>query len=242
MIVSRAHKFIFVRTEKVAGTSIEFALSRHCKDANDVITPISAPDEVFRYQFGVVPRNYAQDIRVEKEYEKIVAAGNLSRITSAHRSMRPTMVFWNHMEAMEIRDRVGVDFWNDAFKFSVIRHPYDFVLSQLYYHLSEIGLAADSRWAHWYLLKIVLRGARNHKIVSVEGDIAVDKLLRYESLTDGLKEIASRIGVDISEALPRAKGNLRPPWATVESQLSPVIRWLIRLRWKREFAAFSYGP
>ena len=41
MIVSHKHKFIFLKTKKTAGTSIELALSRLCGPA-DVITPLTA--------------------------------------------------------------------------------------------------------------------------------------------------------------------------------------------------------
>ena len=39
MIISHEHKFIFIKTRKTAGTSIEVYLSRHC-GPSDVVTPI----------------------------------------------------------------------------------------------------------------------------------------------------------------------------------------------------------
>lgn len=51
MIVSHKHRFIFVKTLKTAGTSIEVYLSRHC-GPNDVLTPITPYVEPHR------PRNY----------------------------------------------------------------------------------------------------------------------------------------------------------------------------------------
>ena len=47
MIISHKYKYIFLKTNKTAGTSIEIALSKHC-DHNDIITPISAEDEAIR--------------------------------------------------------------------------------------------------------------------------------------------------------------------------------------------------
>jgi hypothetical protein len=47
MIISHEHKFIFLKTRKMAGTSIEIALSRFCGD-EDIITPINVPDERLR--------------------------------------------------------------------------------------------------------------------------------------------------------------------------------------------------
>ena len=44
MIASHAHRFVFVKTRKTAGTSLEIALSRHC-GPDDIVTRISPADE-----------------------------------------------------------------------------------------------------------------------------------------------------------------------------------------------------
>ena len=47
MIVSHEHKFIFLKTKKTAGTSIELALSQLC-GPDDIITPLTQIDEALR--------------------------------------------------------------------------------------------------------------------------------------------------------------------------------------------------
>lgn len=51
MIISHKHKFIFIKTQKTAGTSIETYLSQFC-DENDIVTPFGRPEE------GHIPRNW----------------------------------------------------------------------------------------------------------------------------------------------------------------------------------------
>ena len=41
MIISHRHKFIFLKPQKVAGTSVEVALAQHCGE-DDIVTPIGA--------------------------------------------------------------------------------------------------------------------------------------------------------------------------------------------------------
>ena len=58
MIISHKHKFIFIKTHKTAGTSLEIALSKYCGE-EDVITPISDKDEQIRRNLGYrVAQNY----------------------------------------------------------------------------------------------------------------------------------------------------------------------------------------
>ena len=44
MIISHKHKFIFLKVQKTAGTSMEIALSEHC-GAGDILTPLHPDDE-----------------------------------------------------------------------------------------------------------------------------------------------------------------------------------------------------
>ena len=60
MIISHEYKFIFVKTTKTAGTSIEIALSKFC-GSEDIITPIY-PEEEMRNQLGYRgAQNYLPD-------------------------------------------------------------------------------------------------------------------------------------------------------------------------------------
>ena len=54
MIASHQHRFIFLKTRKTAGTSVEIALSKVC-GPDDIITEISPEDEELRQAAGGRP-------------------------------------------------------------------------------------------------------------------------------------------------------------------------------------------
>jgi hypothetical protein len=98
MILSHKFKFIFVKGKKVAGTSVEMALSTIC-GPTDIITPITAIDELQRLRMGGRAQNYSIDRNIEAAYTRDVqttALRDLSRLTV------PKEQYYNHMSLREL--------------------------------------------------------------------------------------------------------------------------------------------
>ncbi len=90
-IISFRYNFIFVKTRKAGGTSVEVALSKRIEQ-RAIVTPILPAVE------GHTPRNYE----------------------SNHGSMG---VFYNHMTALEIQERLGKTLFGNMYKFTIEREP-----------------------------------------------------------------------------------------------------------------------
>jgi len=104
MIVSHAHRFIFLKTRKTGGTSMELALRQICGD-DDIITPVSPDDEILGASLGARgPQNF----------------------------MLPDVSLRNHLPAREIKTLLGPDIWDSYYKFTIERNPFDKAIS-LYY-------------------------------------------------------------------------------------------------------------
>lgn len=100
MIVSHAKKFIFVKTRKTSGTSMEVSLSQVC-GPDDIITPISFEDELVRLDMGgTLPQNYAG--LGEQRYRDMIKARKMKFLRARRRGK-----FFNHMPAVSIREHVG---------------------------------------------------------------------------------------------------------------------------------------
>ncbi len=189
MIISHKHKFIFLKTKKTAGTSIEISLSRYCGE-EDIITPLAPEDEELRAAFGVGPQNY------------------LNKRTNSPK-------YFNHYKAKRVKKLIGSRIWNTYYKFSFDRNPWDKVISHYYFRTGKSNL--DISFDEFLQLKRY-RGAYNYPIYTINDRIAVDYLGKYENLEKDLTKICNEIGIPFDGWLPNAKGNYRKDLRHYRSQ------------------------
>jgi hypothetical protein len=118
MIISHKHKFIFIKTAKTAGTSLEIALSAIC-GKDDVISKILPEDEKIRQELGFRgAQNYQIPLMdcVWRDIPRLL-----------HRRKR--LIFFNHASAQHIKRHVKPEVWNDYYKFCFERNPWDKLIS-----------------------------------------------------------------------------------------------------------------
>ena len=186
VIISRQHRFIFLKTYKTAGTSIEIALSKHC-GPRDTITQMLAPeDEALRKSLGYRgPQHYVlKNDGVRRQF------------------------FSPHVSASVARQYFP-SAWEEYFKFAVVRNPWEvcasaYAMRAAHGKHSNLGFSkfvGSREFAAW--------AERWRSIFTIDGRIAVDEIVRYEDLVDSLEKIRLRIGLPEPLALPRAKSGYR---------------------------------
>ena len=230
MIISHKYKFIFIKTNKTAGTSIEIALSRFCGD-KDIIARISH-DEAIRQELGYRgPQNYI------KPFSQYTLHNWKMFLREGKR-----LEYLKHDPAARVRALVGTGIWNNYYKFCFERNPWDRVISFFYFrqkkkrkHKTPDTISEFIRSGAMNRLKS--RGIGNY---TINGKIAVDKVYLYENLPEALEDIKTRLGLPENIVLPHAKGDLRKDRRHYRDVLSNEDRDRVSEIFADEIRLFGY--
>ena len=228
MIVSHAHQFIFLKTRKTGGTSVELALSTIC-GPDDVITWLGR-DEKLREGRG--PQNTEPDrSALPLDLRLRLMLGADERAIGA--------VYANHMPARPARRLIGREAWDRYFKFSVERNPWDRQVSYYYYRCRDPETRPDFKT--WLTDPSWKARIDNFHIYGIDGAIAVDQVLRYETLGADFAAAMARIGIASPPELPHAKAKARPKKDGYQSHYDDETRALVGDWYAKEIAAFGYS-
>ena len=230
MIISHTHRFIFIKTNKTAGTSIEIALASICGE-EDVITPFRAENEEFRVGRG--PQNYRIEHSLKPKrplWRKLLGR--------PERYWHPSVGFYEHMPAWRVRNYVGEETWRSYTKFAFDRNPWD-------------------RQVSWYLYKTKSKNRRpsferfmrsryayvdNHDLYMLNSELAMDFLGRYESLEEDLNKALALAGVETRVSVPKVNVTPKKDGSRDHrSYYTPELRDMVAKWYAPEIALLGYG-
>lgn len=225
MIVSHRHQFIFLKTKKVASTSVEIALSGLC-GPDDIITPIA--EEHLRERKA---QNYALPFR-ERPW-----AGKWRTLVGARVTARRSG-FYHHMPAALARDYLGRDIFDRYFKFTIERNPWDRQVSHYYWQTRRDTPRPD--FSDYIDRPRKEKRIDNFDIYSIDGEIVADHVMRYEDLDAEFERACRRFGLDKAPPLPRAKADHREG-ADYRKHYTGAAQDIVAQWYEREIDAFGYA-
>jgi hypothetical protein len=224
VIISHEHRFIFVKTHKTAGTSIEVFLSK-LAGHDAVVTPILP--EVSGHE----PRNF---MRLDNPIRDAALRMKYRRLEGDPRK-RPA--YFNHIPAQSIRARVGRRRWDSYLTFCFERNPWEKVVSRYYFATGRGEFEGTLR-------EFVFDGSlleSDFDLYSFDGStVGVDFVGRYERLEDDVAEVLDRLGLSEELSLTREKGGYRPRDAQAETLFDDEMSRRVEEFYAREIRAFGY--
>lgn len=236
MILLRDPGLLFIKPHKVAGTSLEIALSAFA-GPQDIITPLGkrrSEDEATRRARGFPgPRNHRWPLHLLPSLPR-------SEWAIAHRMGRMPGRFRSHLPAQLVRERLDDDSWRAATKISIVRNPYETAVSTYFW-----SRRPDEGFAEFWQRNRVLL-SRNHFKYLIGDEEVIDLYLRYEAMDDGLRGIEQRwpklAGLAGIFASLSAKSGHRPKDRPIREffEAAPEVASMIAQDCAFEIARFGY--
>lgn len=221
MIISHKHKFIFLKTHKTGGTSLQIALSSHC-GAEDVISKIHEDDiEILKKARGTDQQNAE------------VPLGRYNGSDWFQYLLRGRKQYFSeHLDAGNIRRWIGLDIWNSYYKFCFERNPFDKVLSYYYWRTRNENCSLDD------FLSEELRSLSDFNIYSDHKNILADDVFLYEDLEASVQILEDKLKFKIDISKVRAKANHRPKSQSKEDELTDDQKMKIATAFEKEITLF----
>lgn len=185
MLISHTKKFIFIKTSKTAGTSVELYFEPYCI-ADDGSEVTEDRDQVMS-EYGIV----------------------------GGRGSGKCDVLHSHMPAKSIKTLVSDEQWQTYLKFTVVRNPFDRLVSRYFFNRkvkegrSLLGVPDEQ------IIDDFRNFAKNTYFpllgqVSLGPRLAVDKVIRFESLPQGVEDICTHLDIPFDESrIPKLKTGIR---------------------------------
>lgn len=238
MIISHKYKFIFIKPTKVGGTSVEVALAKHCGN-KDIITPIT------KYNPNSDEEKYVQPVKNYKDKG-----------------------FFNHISPEEIKKKIGNRTWNNYYKFTVVRNPWDQTISRYWWEkrtkVTEKQITIKKLILNFFnpkAYKFIISRIWNKKnktnsfndfinafdkkwtntlyYFDKKGNPICDFYIMYENLDKDYEKACNHLGIPY-EKLPKTKNKQRKNKKNYSEYYNKATRKKVYNLFKKEIDFFNY--
>ena len=236
MIISFKYKFIFIKSYKTAGSSIENYLYPYLNN-KDILAPTEDYNGINCWgDFD------AKNIEYHFGEEFLKKKINYKMKYFAH------MPIWLVKERLKpLSDKLNYDIFKNFYKFGVIRNPLDTIVSHYYWQNSS-----DNHQSKSITFEDVLKELEANKFPSYgllnlnklmdknSKNILCDKVLKYENLNEDLAVVFNKLGIPFDGELKifKKKSHRKKNY---ESFYNGDTKKMIDKYFSREIEMFSYN-
>jgi hypothetical protein len=193
MIISHSHRFIFIKSLKTAGTSLEAALSNYC-GGDDVVTPLG-DYEFNRDETGAwVHKSMNEGSYLQHDHAQKIRDSLPPETWSGYFKFSIARNPW---------DRALSYFFWDKRQESSLTPP-----KRLYHNLGvpyDDFTPVKEKFTEFIKNRTL---QNNDPFYVIDGQLCVDFVIRYEHLDDDCREVCARTGLPTFQ-IPRLKAGIR---------------------------------
>ncbi|MFU8893837.1 MAG: hypothetical protein ACNA8L_09435 [Luteolibacter sp.] len=228
MIVSHRYRFIFIKTHKTAGSSMEMALAPLC-GPDDIITPMESN------AMTALPKNYHENSWVGRTY----ARSRWFRKCIHRHSPRLGAWYYEHMPATRVRQLVGEKVWYSYHKFCFERNPWEKVVS--YYNWKKYGQEKGMPDFKTWVMEKTHRLPMDARLYFDGDQCLMDQVLDYEGFIGKFTALCANLGIPFQGEMPREKTNITPGKADFRTYYDEESREKIASVFQREIQLMEYA-
>ena len=160
-----------------------------------------------------------------------------------------------HVDASTIKRKVSAEVWNEYFKFSIARNPWDRTISDFYWKRRQDPAIKPRKRFYHYLGVPFNEIARikkpfneflmsddfvnNERFYIIDDEPCVDFIIRYENLSEDLMEVCKRIGLPPIE-LPHLKTGFRQKRHHYSEYFDETSKAIVAEKHKNDIQLFAY--
>lgn len=213
MIISFSKKFIFMKTRKTAGSSIQAMLSKHCDLSRDIITGdyIDAEGNLHEeYHSGVNVRKFGDD--------------------HPHPPIDRVYAFFDNQ-----------NMFDEFFKFAVVRNPYDLVVSRYHwdrkYKQGNVDTSPED-FQKWVQDGCIPLHDIQYLYTHYKEKLILDFIIKYENLTEDLGNALWVLGINDTLDFKLKSGYRDAPG--YRNYYNPEVRKIVKDIFSKDFEYFNY--
>ncbi len=178
--ISHDHKFIFLKTRKTAGSSIEAFLHQFC-----------APPE------AAISRN-----QITSSTHGIIGMMDGSKINLRKRTPWYRPIWYHHMSAKEVSRQLGQKKFRQYLKISAVRNPFDRTVSFFHFrNRKTLDGSEDFSVLRKRFNEFVKNGGRanDSKVVLLKHEYIIDEMVRFEHLPHDIKQVCDKLDIPFDQ-------------------------------------------